>query len=218
MMPHEIDELIEEHLPASVLRAALHSIFLAHRNAYDLCQREFAAPEAENTIGYVRRGKVEGYLRDAADRFDDIVAVTGKADGSGWNHVELRAGPFIITCNTVPTPAALVDKAEFRLTLAESNQMSLFDLSPAAETEPPAVYGMLLHSRSTWLNRDDRRRFAHLPGSAYLVFPAPGLNYYVHEINLFERFPDVVAGNVPNEWDEEATLQFIARSRKANVA
>jgi hypothetical protein len=216
MMPNEINELIAQHLPDQFLRAALRSVFLAHLSAHDLCQREFASPEAVNTIGYVRRGKLEGYLRDAADRFDEVSSINGKADGSGWNHVELHAGPFIFTCNTVPSPAALVDRAEFRMTLAEGNQLSLFDTSD--DTEKRAVYGMLLHSRSNWDNRDDRQRFAHLPGSAYLVFPAPGLAYYVHEVNLFERFPDVVAANVPNEWDQEATLQFIAKSRKVNVA
>jgi hypothetical protein len=216
MMSNELNDLIAQHLPDQFMRAALNSVFLAHRNAHDLCQREFADPEALNTIGYVRRGKLEGYLRDAANRFEKITAVNGKADGSGWNHVELHAGPFILTCNTVQTPAAPVEKAEFRMTLAECNQLSLFD-SPD-DFERPAVYGMLLHSRSNWDDRDDRQRFGHLPGSGYLVFPAPGLEYYVHEINLFERFPDVVAANVPNEWDEDATLRFIAKSRKVNVA
>jgi hypothetical protein len=216
MLPHEIDDLIAQHLPDQFMRAALSSVFLAHRNAYDLCQREFAGPEAINTIGYVRRGKLEGYLRDAADRFDEVIAMNDKADRSGWNHVELHAGPFVLTCNTVPAPAALVDKAEFRMTLAESNQLSLFD--PPGDVEQQTVYGMLLHSRSNWDKHHDRQRFAHLPGSGYLVFPAPGLDYYVHEVNLFERFPDIVTANVPNEWDEEETLRFVAKSRKVNVA
>lgn len=216
MMPAEIDELVSQHLPDQFLRAVVNSVFLAHRNAHDLCKREFAEPEAKNTIGYVRRGKLEGYLRDTADRFPEVAAIDGRPDGSGWNHVELYSGPFILTCNTVPTPAALVDKAEFRMTLAESNQLSLFD--PPCDERQQAVYGLLLHSRSIWESRDDRQRFGHLPGSGYLVFPAPGLDYYMHEVNLFDRFPDVVAANVPNDWDEDATLRFIDRCRKVNVA
>ena len=106
---------------------------------------------------------------------------------SGWNHVELRAGPFIVTCNTVPTPAALVDKAEFRMTLAESNQLSLFDAP--GEVEQHAMYGMLLRSRSNSDDRDDRQRFAHLPGSGYLGLPAPGLDSTCTKSTCSSAFP-----------------------------
>jgi hypothetical protein len=103
------------------------------------------------------------------------------------------------------------------LTLAESNQLSLFTDTEQTD-EQQALYAMLLHSRSVWGTAAEREQFSHLPGSTYLVFPAPGLDYYVHEINLFERFPDVVAANLPNDWNEDATLRFIAQSRKLRVA
>lgn len=218
MYPDEIEQMLNRHIPDGFLRAAVNVVFLAHRQAHDLCKQEFAEQEAVNTIGYVRRGKIEGYLRDATARFDSLRAVDGKADHSGWNHVEVHGGPVIITCSTVPTPCALVDKADFRLTLAESNQPSLFDTSRLTADEPASLYALLLHSRSLWATREERQKFGHLPGSAYVAFPVPGLDYYVHEINLFERYSDVVAANLPKDWSNEATLRFIAQSRKQRIA
>src|SRR5260370_8854796 len=109
---------------------------------------------------------------------------------SSWNHTELQSGPVVITASTVQSPCDLVEEAEFRSTLALSNQGVLWP-EPGDEPDPDALYAILLHSRSRFPSGEQARN-GHLPRSAYLVFPFPDLSGYAHEINLFDRFPGVV--------------------------
>jgi hypothetical protein len=165
--------------------------------------------------GLRRHRKLEGYLRDVAARFPQLTATVSKADNSNWNHTEVHGGPVILTENSVQTPCALVEKAEFRLTLARSSQLTLWE-EPRPTKAP--LYALLLHSRSQWDTPDERQKWGHLPGSAYLAFPAPDLERYVHEINLFEKFPEIVQAHMPQEWDTEAEVLYVARARKVRSA
>lgn len=214
MTGDELEQLFFRHLPRPFVERTFRAVFAAHRVAWDDCRASFAETEAQNVLGYYRRGKVEGYLRDTADLFPSVSAVVC-APRSSWNHTEIRSGPVVLTENTVQTPCALVEKAEFRLTLAESNQLALWDV---AVPEDAPLYALLLHSRSKWETIDKRRKYGHLPGSAYIAFPSRDLEFYLHEINLFERFPEIVATHMPEEWDKEARLHYLDRARKAASA
>lgn len=119
---------------------------------------------------------------------------------------------MILTENSVQSPCALVEKAEFRLTLAESSQLSLWQ-EPRSDDAP--LYALLLHSKYAG---PDHRMFGHLPGSAYLAFPAKDLEAYVHEIDLFDRYPEIVRRHLPSEWDHDAEVRYFQRARKVRVA
>ena len=77
------------------------------------------------------------------------------------------------------------------------------------------MYAVLTYCRSLWITMDDLLAFGHLPGSVYVGFPAPDFNGYLHQFNLFERYPDVVRTHTPDAWDGEAVIRFIDRSRAA---
>lgn len=216
MITEELDRALFQHLPLAYAKRALQAVFAAHKIAWDECAAAYAETEAENVRPYAKRAKLEGYLRDIADLFEDVSAEVVRADGSNWNHTEVRAGPVVLTANSVQTPCALVEKAEFRLTLARDAQGVLFPDERLTESSP--LYALLLHSKSRWDSVSDRRQFGHLPGSAYLAFPSADLNSYVHEINLFERFPDVVDAHLPKEWTEGARVAYKSDARKALVA
>jgi hypothetical protein len=49
---------------------------------------------------------------------------------------------------------------------------------------------------------------------SYIAYPSPELDHYVHEINLFAKFPDVVAPHMPAEWNQEAQLRYVDRARR----
>lgn len=208
----ELEHLIFQHLPETFFRRALQAIFQARRLGWDDCEARFAEAEAENLRPYYTRGQVEGLLRDVAALFPGVEAVPVKAVPGNWYHTEVRSGPVVLTANSVPVPCGPVHKAKFRRTLARSNQGMLWEEEIDEDTP---LYALLLHSKSVWTKRDDRLKYGYLPGSVYVAFPSADLDCYLHEINLFERFPDVVAAHMPEEWDQEAQVRYLYRAQKA---
>lgn len=212
--PEEIERLAFAYLPDGFLRGVLQAVYTSHDVARQDCFANFAATEADNLLGYYRRAKLEGLLRDVTERHSGITAAVAKADKSGWNHTEIRSGPVVLTQNSVQSPCALVDKAEFRCTLAEHSQLTFW---PEDRPADATLYGLLLHSRSVWEAPEQYAKYAHLPGSAYLAFPSPSLDAYVHVVNLFEKFPDVVSANMPDDLDGEARVRYVRRASRTGV-
>ncbi|MDX6591615.1 MAG: hypothetical protein QOJ13_811 [Gaiellales bacterium] len=213
MTPQELEDLALRHLPENFLRKTLKAVFAAHAVSWAEAKGSFARTEALNVQPYMKRATLEGYLRDVAEQFEGIDATATRSSETGWwYHTELRSGPVILTESSVSRPCGPVDKAEFRVTLAKSNWLTLFP--DERQTADAPLYALLLHSKSRWPTAQDRRDFEHLPGSAYLAFPASDLSTYLHEINLFDRFPDIVDEHLPREWDGTVRLRYFAGARR----
>lgn len=210
----ELEARFFDHVPEQFCRRLLRMIFDARRRAWDHCAAEFPPTEAENVRPFYVRGKVETQLREVADLHagDGLIHRVLKAPGSGWNHTEVLAGPILLTAGAVQSPCGPINKADFRLGLAASNQGTLFDSGPTGSH----LYVMLIHSGYRSVNSSEQRKYGHLAGSAYLAFPASDLDTYLHEINLFERYPDIVGANLPQEWDQEAVVKFMYYARKSS--
>lgn len=214
MTGKELEQFTLQHLPEAFFGKALRAVYAGHKVSFEECRDSFAATEAKNVTPYYRRGKIEGYLRDAAEMFSGVTAHVVPGEG-GWNHTEVRSGPIIMTASSVQTPCGIVEKAEFRKTLARNNEMRLWHEpgdDPAADAP---LYVLLLHSRSEWPTVDEWREYGHLPGSVYVAYPSPNLESYPHTFNLFERFPDIVKAQVPETWDTDAVVRYVDRSRRA---
>jgi hypothetical protein len=207
----ELEDLAFLHMPEDFFRRATQAVFTAHKVSWDECTASFAETEARNVQPYSKRGKLEGYLRDISAMFPGMTSDVIRAEQSNWFHSEIRSGPVVLTESSVPTPCALVERAEFRLTLARSAQGVLFD--DEDQDVSSALYLLLLHSRSVWPDSESYRKYRHLPGSAYVAFPSPSLDGYVHQFNLFTRFPDVVEAHLPQEWDSEARIRYRNNAR-----
>jgi hypothetical protein len=213
----QIESTFSQHVPDAFLRRVLQAIFAAHRLSHEYVLANFAPEEATNLLPYYRRAKIEGYLRDAA-AFSNLTASAFKSPGSGWNHTEVSSGPVVMTASSVAYPCGLVEPSDFRISLAEDNQLELWSSSSDEERSSAPLYAMILHSRSRWATSAERARNGHLPGSAYIAFPVAGLTSYIYDINLFERFPDVIADATPREWDEEARVRYMFNARKSATA
>lgn len=209
----EIEELTFAHIPEAFFGRLLRAVFMAHQVASEDCQKAFAQTEAKNVAGLYRRGKLEGYMRDAADMAPGIDHQVVPGEG-GWNHTELRSGPVVLTASSVQSPCEMVEEADFRESLAHENPPRLWDEPDDLPPVDIPLYALLLHSKSRWVSPDEQREFGHLPGSAYLAYPSPGLKFYVHEINLFERFPEIVAGLTPQAWNQDVLLRYIGNARR----
>lgn len=214
MDPEQLEAVFFANVPEQFCRRSLRMIFDARRLAYDHCRAEFPPSEADNVRPWYTRGKVESQLRGVADLHgsDGLTHAVVRAPGTNWNHTEITAGRVLLTAGAVQTPCGPVNKAEFRLELAQSNQPTLFEDSSYGTK----IYAMLLHSSYRSPSFADQKKYGHLPGSAYLAFPAPDLDSYVHAINLFDRYPDIVEQNVPQEWDQAAIVKFMYYARKTS--
>jgi hypothetical protein len=202
----DLSALIDAHLSDDLLKRALRAVFQAKKVAYDHCAAEFLSPsDAENVRPFYARGKIQELMREIVTPVASVEAQTVKSDGSFWNHTEIVSGPVIMTAHSVQTPCGLVAGTDYQLSLA-SDQDALFgDDEPS---EHARVYALLLHSPFRGRNDAEQREFAYLPGSVYVAFPAPGIKYYVHHVNLFTRFPDVIERLMPNQWDESARVHY----------
>jgi len=210
----ELEAILFQYMPPKFFERLLRAVFAAHKVAAEECAANFKGPETDNILGHYRRAKLEGFMRDAAD-MEGISAQVVRSRMSAWNHTEVSNGPVVLTASSVQSPCDRVEEADFRLTLARSNQGVLWP-EPGDEPNGP-LYVLLLHGKSRWV-REDRAQYGHLPGSAYLAFPLPDLSGYAHDINLFERFPHVVDSLLPQEWDKEAKVRYMLNTRKAAAA
>ena len=212
MTSDDLEKIFFGRISLKLTERLLRAVFAAHKVAAEECAATFKKEEAENMLGFYRRAKLEGFMRDAAD-MEGVAAPVVRSRLSNWNHTELRSGPVVLTASSVQAPCDLVEEAEFRSTLARSNQDVLWP-EPGDEPDPGApLYAILLHSRSRF-PRGEQARHGYLPGSAYFAFPLPDLSGYAHEINLFDRFPAVVDSLVPQEWDQEARVRYLFSARK----
>lgn len=218
MTGRELEQAAFAHIPEAFFRRLLRAVFTAHRVAYEECRSSFAQTEAKNLLPYYRRAKLEGYMRDAADMEPRVTSSEPVLGEGAWYHTELRGGPVVLTASSVPTPCAMVERAEFRETLARDNALRLWHEPGDLPPEDAPLYLLLLHSKSRWITGDEWREYGHLPGSAYLAFPSPTLDFYAHEIDLFGLFPDVVAAHVPQSWDAEAVVRYVESARKRHTA
>lgn len=213
MNSSDLETVFFEYVPEQFCRRVLRMIFNARRSAHDHCRAEFPPSEADNVRPWYTRGKVETQLREVTDLHaaDGMTHQVLRAPKSGWNHTEVAAGPILLTAGAVQTPCGLVDKADFRLGLARSNQDTLFEDGDVGSR----IYVMLLHSPFRSTDPSEDAKYAHLPGSAYLAFPASDLDSYLHTINLFDKYPDIVKDNLPQDWDDSAIVRFMFSAEKS---
>lgn len=220
MIHEEFDAATFHWFPERFWKLLIPGLFDAYKTSYELSYREFAKPEADNVLGFNRRGKVEGNLRGTADLFPDMMTTSVERPNGPWNHTEVRSGPMILTASSVSTPCEMVDRALFRVSLAAENNALQFpglEETPDQEAGVP-LYGVIVHSRYRGRDAEEDKQYAYLPGSAYLAFPAVGFDYYRHRIDLFNKFAAVVKDLTPNEWDEEAQILYLRRARYYGTA
>lgn len=209
MIPAELDHLARTDLRA-FLRRALQSLYLSCEDARSYVETEHEQAEAASLFGAVRRAKLEASLRGVAPLTGLEGHVVG-SPGTHWKHTEIRTPDesVVITAARVDRPGGMPPKADYRTTLATDGQLTL--LPEPEEGRPDSVYALLTYSNSVWDRDEDRRRWRHLPGSAHLAFPNANVRQYVHIVDLFSMFPEVVKASTPAEWDASTLNLYIKR-------
>jgi hypothetical protein len=70
-------------------------------------------------------------------------------------------GPVLLTAGAVQTPCGPVDKADFRIGLARTNQQLLFEVDGVGQRP---IYAMVLHSGYKSLDPDEREQYGPVDG------------------------------------------------------
>jgi hypothetical protein len=211
MTNDELEQVFSAQMPEEFQRRILGSVFSSYQISKEQCRIQFAPTEAVNVEPFYRRGVLEGHLRDAAGLSAQLTARIARAEGSNWNHTEIHGGQVVLTASAVSRAGALVRKSDYRIDLAQTNTPTLF--STVDMSEPLPLYAILIHSRSDWDTPEERAKFSHLPGSAYIAFPDESLEGYMHKFSLFEKYPDIVESHQPDDLSGAAKIRYIRRSR-----
>lgn len=208
----DIDRELAKAFSDAFLRRCLRAVFTARRLAWEDCQKRYAYTEAENARPFIARANLEGLLRDVAER-SGLASVVSKA--SNWNHTEVKSNGLVLTQNSVANPCALLDVSDYRLVLARDNDQGVLFEDDVVPPQDPSFLVLLLHSQYRCADTEEQRKYGYLAGSAYLAVPASDLKGYLRRVNLFDRFPDVVADHFPAEWDQEVQVRYLSRARRA---
>ena len=186
LCPQRLTELFDSSISNDFLRDTLHCLFAAYQEAWLYCQSSFPPSEAHDLYPVERRARFERSWREVALLHGlDAQAIVNKSRNA-W-HTEVRSGAVVLTAAAAPTPNTIIRRAEYRRTLARSNQGYLFG-PPFGPKEPEPgdrLYGIVLHGPDGV--------FRNRPGFVEVVFPDPSLTTYVGRVNLLARYPETAS-------------------------
>lgn len=136
-------------------------------------------------------------------------------------HREMRAGPVVLTASFVEGPETLVDRAEFRSTLAKTRQLQLNGISDGGDASVGSFFGLILHG----VKRVGAKRYWRELGFVRLAIPNRDCTRYLASYDLVTRYADTdvedsdreaaIAAGVPIERIRRPSALLLERRRAA---
>jgi len=209
----DYEGIINGNLPEKFQEGILKRIFDIYRDTDFNGQAIFARTEIMRVLGHERSALTEQALRDVSDVCTDVFYQTFKSERSPVYHTEVHAGRVVLTATATRNQHSFVRSSKFRIDLSQTNQPSFFD-EPV--TEPP-VYVALTHSRVRWDSYDEYESWGYLLGHCHLTIPDANLRGYMHKIDLFDKYPQVVAAYTPDDITGYPFVKWLSRSRATFV-
>jgi hypothetical protein len=207
MEPHV--ELFDQNVPIKVQRALTKTVLESSKQSSRYCWRNFADPQAKDLSGVHRRAKIQDEFPGIAALFKNLGVKDSieQYDNNTGSYHELTCGIVKLTESCVADDI-IPRTAKFRSTLARDSQASLWqeaDEKPGEE-QPDFLYAILTYGidvlapKRSW------------PAFMKIQFPNETFTGFIGEgIDLFKRFPDLVAEYVPKPSFER---QMTKRRRK----
>jgi hypothetical protein len=174
--PEPIIDLFEHEVPLPFINDTVRLLFEAYPRAFEVC-RSMPREVAQDYRGHLRRALIEERWPLVAQRHrsSGVWASYQSNQRRTSYFTQVVCGRVVLTQSCVDTPETIVRRAEFRNTLARSNQRDLFGDDPPPLPSDP-LYALLIHGEN------QRRR---QPYFAHVVFPAPDCRSYLARIDLF---------------------------------
>jgi hypothetical protein len=189
-------ELFDKNVPTRVQRALTKLVLESSKQSSRYCYRNFAEPQAKDLSGGHRRAKIEDEFPGIAELFKTLGVKDSieQYDNNTGSYHELTCGVVKLTESCVADDV-VPRTAKFRSTLARDGQAS-FVWSEADEKlsgeQPKFLYALLTYG----IDVHAPKRI--WPAFIKVQFPNEDFTGYIGGgIDLFKRFPDLVAEYVP---------------------
>jgi hypothetical protein len=189
-------ELFDQHVPRKFQKAILQSLLSNYKEASRYCWKNFHPNQAKDLSGIYRRTLIEEQWSGMAELFPALRVEPKLYDHNTGTYNELTYGLIKLTQSCVAGPNEVPRYAEYRTTLAHNGQLKLFEVdeSSGAEADKRYLYSILTHGVD--LESENRS----LPAFARIQFPNKHCTEYLDRgIDLFQRFPDVLAAYLPKQ-------------------
>jgi hypothetical protein len=184
------EKILDGEVPAEVLQDLLKLLFGQYKSTFEYCKEHHPSPHGRDFLGVARRANIETLLVSMGERHKIMsVAVIPNCTRSAHHSLVTFKKVFMVQ-SSLENPRHMVRPSLFRRfyaaqSLAINPQMKLFprEGEDIIDISKP-LFAMLVHGPG----RKDKSR----PAFAYIVFPDTTYRMYVHVINLFERFPELI--------------------------
>ena len=163
-----------------------------YRADEEACRKKWPYPQARDVLGDYRRADIEVQLASvkAARHQRALISVNANRTNSSF-HTLVKFDQIMMVQSYTKSAGQLVPRSLFRLGYAAQSQVvlpprDLFLENPDVIIDiSKPIFTILIHGH----NRKDKSR----PAFAHVVIPDNTYRMYVDHINLFLRFPEIVA-------------------------
>lgn len=193
ILQKDLAKFAKEQIPLGFAMPLLHIFPGIYAETHRWAYANFPAPEARDLLPHLRRAVVEKTVAQVAADCPGVQQSAQLNAGRNCRHREVRAGCILLTTSYTEAPARMVRDAQFRLTLAESNQPYLFE-ELDKRLRGNAVYALILHGPHVIE--------PSTLGFLRLAFPAPDLNGYLENVDMFSLFQPEIGLRVPVEYTD----------------
>jgi hypothetical protein len=179
----------------------LRLLFGQYKSAFEFCKEHHPSGHGRDFLGMMRRANIETQLVSMKERHPIMsVEVTPNYTGSA-HHSLITFNKVMMVQSSLKNPKHMVPPSQFRKAYAAQSlevnpQLKLFPRvhENVIDISKP-LFAMLVHGPDS----TDKSR----PAFAYIVFPDNTYTMYVHVINLFERFSELVKELTTTQTPEE---------------
>lgn len=185
-------ELFDSYVPSRFQKAILRLVFSTTKSASAHVFGEFNSyAVAIDALGNWRRQKIEDQFAGMKALFSSVKVSPRRYEQNTGSYHEITSGKVKLTQSCVASPNDVPREAKFRVTLATNGQHEMFR---SADPPPEDAY---LYSILTY-GIDLKSEKRSIPSFVRIQFPNADCTKYVDEgIDLFKRFPEIVAEFIP---------------------
>jgi hypothetical protein len=160
---------------ASISGDFFRKIYFAITEAYLTSKQEtlssYHEREAIDLLPYSRRARIETAFYNIGRSFDDLNVERRKNKNRNSTHVEVTSSNLILTQSWTTDQNKVIRPSYFRTSLAEYNQLSLFDDFNSNNADNNVLYGMIVHG--AYSSMPDK------PDYITLAFPDSNYQYWI---------------------------------------
>lgn len=183
----ELEQAFDTSYSFEIQEAFLKALFSSYKMAFHECSK-FDEEEAHDLRPFYRWIQFRKELRGVGNRFRSLESIVEPNGSASSYHIVIDSDHMMLTASSVSVPGILPRASRHRVHYANECNLDLFKREPIYDK----IYAVLTHGAA----KKEQRQ----PGFAQIIFPGKGFESYIHKIDLFERFHELVKSlSIPKE-------------------